>query len=130
MYQQRVGPRFEHREKAGRRVQAAPCLSARFRHLKSLTVGLAYYDHDGVTKNSQVKYTVNLDHAKSVLLFNCPNSECIRGDFDLTKELEDACAKRRTTATGAIACKGWQSKTAIDSVHCNNVLRYTLSLGY
>ena len=65
MYQQRVGPRFEHREKAGRRVQAAPCLSARFRHLKSLTVGLAYYDHDGVTKNSQVKYTVNLDHAKT-----------------------------------------------------------------
>ncbi len=130
MYRQRVGPRFEHREKASQRVQAAPSLATQFRKLKSLTVGLAYFDHDGVTKNSQVKYEVNIEHAKSVLLFNCPNSECIRGDFDLTKELEEAVTKRRKNVTGAISCKGWQSKTAIDSVHCHNVLRYTFDLSY
>ena len=130
MFRQRTGPRFEHRAKEGLRVQAAPSLTDKFQKLKSLTVGLEYYDGDGVTKNSAIKYVVNLDHAKSVFRFNCPNTECIRGDFDMTEELAEAVAKRRTRAAGELSCQGWQSKTTIDTKHCHNILRYTLSLGY
>jgi hypothetical protein len=130
MYQQKAGPRFEHREKEARRVQAAPVLADRFRQLKSLTVGLEYFSQDRLTRNSQIKYTVNLDHVRSVFRFNCPNSECIRGDFDLTEELAAAVARRRTSARGEMSCQGWQSKTTIDTVRCHTVLRYTLSLGY
>ena len=111
-------------------MQAAPCLADRFQKLKSLTVGLEYFDGEGLTKNSRIKYEVNLAHAKSVFRFNCPNSECIRGDFDLSAELAEAVAHRRTSVSGEIACQGWQSKTTINTVHCRNVLRYTISLGY
>jgi hypothetical protein len=65
-----------------------------------------------------------------VFRFDCLNSECIRGDFDLSQELTNAVAARRTTATGEKCCQGWRSKTTIDTVHCHNILRYKLSLGY
>ena len=130
MNPRRTSPRLEYREQEARRIQAAPSLSERFRQLKSLIVGLQYYDNGGTTKGSQIKYTVNLANAKAVFRFSCPNNECVRGDFDLTKQLADAVAKHRTSATGELSCQGWRSKTTIDTVHCHNVLRYTLSLGY
>jgi Cdc6-like AAA superfamily ATPase len=130
MYRQRTGARFEHREQESQRVKDSPSLADRFRKLKSLTVDLSYYDPEGVTKTSQVKYTVNLANAKSVFRFNCPNTECIRGDFDLTEELAGAVAKKRTTVTGEMVCEGWRSKTTIDTVRCANILRYKLTLAY
>jgi hypothetical protein len=130
MYRQRIGARSEYREQESLRVKESPSLSDKFRQLKSLTVDLSYYDAEGVTKNSQVKYTVNLANAKSVFRFSCPNNECIRGDFDLSQVVADAVAKRRTRVTGEKTCKGWRSKTTIDTVHCHNILRYTLSLSY
>lgn len=93
-------------------------------------MNLSFYDSEGVTKNSQIKYTVNLANAKSVFRFSCPNNECIRGDFDLTEELANAIAKHRRTVTGEMCCQGWRSKTTIDTVHCHNILRYKLSLVY
>ena len=72
----------------------------------------------------------NLDHAKSVFRVDCPNQGCIRGDFELTEQLASAVAAHRTSAQGEITCQGWQSKTTIDTVHCHNILRYKLSLGY
>ena len=74
--------------------------------------------------------TVNLANAKSVFRFNCPNGECIRGDFDLTDELAKAVTGKRTTVSGEKSCEGWRSKTTIDTVHCGNILRYKLSLAY
>jgi hypothetical protein len=65
-----------------------------------------------------------------VFRFNCPNTECVRGDFDLTEELADAVKARRTTVTGEMVCQGWRSRTTIDTVHCHNVLRYKLTLTY
>ena len=130
MYRQRTGARFEHREQESQRVKDSPSLASRFRKLKSLTVDLSYYDPEGVSKNSQVKYTVNLANAKSVFRFNCPNSECIRGDFDLTEKLAKAVAAHRTTVTGEMTCQGWRSKTTINSVRCANILRYKLTLVY
>ena len=130
MYQKRIGLRAEYRHQEGERVKASPSLADKFRKLKSLIVNLGYYDPKGLTPNSQVNYVVNLDNAKSVFRFRCPNEECIRGDFDLTKELASAVAKKRTTVSGELSCQGWQNKAKIDTVHCHNVLRYELKLAY
>jgi hypothetical protein len=130
MYRLRTGPRFEYREQENQRVKDSASLSVRFPQLKSLIVDLGYYDSNGVTKNSQIKYTPNLDNAKSVFRVDCPNKGCICGDFDLTKELAEAVAEHRTTVKSELTCQGWQSKTTIDTVHCHNILRYTLSLAY
>lgn len=105
-------------------------LADRFSKLKSLTVDFAFYDPEGVAKGSHVKYEVNLGGAKSVFRLNCPNDECVRGDFDLTKELAKAVAAKRTNVTGELACRGWRSRTTVDTVPCQNILRYKFSLKY
>lgn len=130
MYQQRLGARAEYRQQEGQRVRDARSLSDTFRQLKSLTVDFEYHNPDGLTKNSQIKYEVNLQNAKSVFRFDCPNRECIRGDFDLTRELAHAVATKRTKVAGEITCQGWLSKTTVDTVHCRNILRYKIRLGY
>ena len=130
MYQQRLGARAEYRQQEGQRVKDSATLTDTFKKLKSLTVDLAYYDPEGVTKSSQIRYEVNLDNVKSVFRFNCPNNECIRGDFDLSEALAKAVAEHRKTASGEMVCQGWRSRTTIDTVRCHNVLRYKLSLGY
>ena len=130
MYRQRIGLRAEYRDQEGERVKASPSLADKFRKLKSLIVKLGYYNPKGLAPNSQLNYVVNLENAKSVFRFRCPNEECIRGDFDLTKELASAVAKKRTTVTGEMSCQGWQNKAAIDTVHCHNILRYELRLAY
>jgi hypothetical protein len=130
MYHQRTGARAEYRQQEGLRIKDSASLADKFRQLKSLTVDLMYYDTEGVTKTSEIKYTVNLANAKSVFCFNCPNSECVRGDFDLSEDLARAITERRTTATGEMACQGWRSKTTIETLRCRNILRYKLSLAY
>jgi len=130
MYRLRIGPRFEYREQERQRVEGSPSLSDQFPQLKSLTVDLGYYNSTGLTKNSQIKFTPNLANAKSVFRIDCPNNGCIGGDFDLTEKLAKAVAEHRTTVTAEMSCQGWQSKTTIDTVHCHNILRYTLSLAY
>ena len=131
MYRQiAAGPRFEYREQERQRVNDSPSLSGRFRQLKSLVVDLNFFNSEGVTKNSEIRYIPNLATARSVFRIDCPNKGCIRGDFDLTEELATAVAEHRICVSGELCCQGWQSKTTIDSVRCHNILRYTLSLEY
>jgi len=130
MFQQRLGAQAEYREQQSQRVKNSATLASRFAQLKSLTVDLAYHDPSGLNKGSELKYEVNLVGAKSVFRFNCPNNECVRGDFDLSDELADAIAARQTSVSGEKTCEGWRSKTAIDTIHCHNVLRYKLTLKY
>ena len=130
MYRHRIGLRAEYRNQEGERVKASPSLADKFQKLKSLIVNLRYYDPNGLAQNGQFKYMVNLDGAKSVFRIRCPNDECIRGDFDLTKELASAVAKRHTKVSGELSCQGWQNKTTIDTVHCHNILRYEFKLAY
>jgi hypothetical protein len=130
MYRQKIGLRAEYRDQEGERVKASPSLASKFQKLKSLKVTLGYYNPKGVSQNGELKYAVNLEHAKSVFRFRCPNDECIRGDFDLTKELASAVARKRTDVSGELPCHGWQNKATVDTVHCQNVLRYKLKLGY
>jgi hypothetical protein len=130
MHQQRHGPRAEYRQEEGQRVKDSATLGEVFAKLKRLTVNLEYSDPGGLAKSKQVKYEVNLANAKSVFRFNCLNDECIRGDFDLSDELAKAVSERRSSVSGEVVCQGWRSRTTIDSIHCHNILRYTLSLGY
>ena len=130
MRQQKFTPRADYRQQESQRTNESASLSEKFRELKSLTVELAYFSPEGVTRNSQIKYTVNPAYAKSVFRFDCLNDACIRGDFDLSEALAQAVAARQATATGEMCCQGWLSKTTIDEIHCHNILRYKLSLEY
>jgi hypothetical protein len=130
MNHQKFTPRADYRQEEAQRTNESVSLSEKFRELKSLTVELAYFSPEGVSRNSQIKYTVNPNHAKSVFRFDCVNDECIRGDFDLSEALAQAVTGRRTTVTGEMCCEGWLSKTTIDQIRCRNILRYKFSLEY
>ena len=130
MHVAKINPRKEHLLKEQQRVLESPSLAAKFQKLKSLTVDLGYYSPEGLTKNSQIKYTVNLEHAKSVFRFGCHNHECVRGDFDLSEVVAQAVAARRSSVSGEMRCQGWRNRAGIDAVPCHNLLRYKLTLKY
>lgn len=130
MRPQKFTPRADYRQEEARRVAASVSLSEKFRDLKSLTVEFAYFSPEGVTRNSQIKYTVNPAHAKSVFRLDCFNNECIRGDFDLSDVLAQAVAERKAMVAGEMCCQGWLNRNTIDNLHCHNILRYKLSLEY
>ena len=130
MQSPRTSPRNEYLLQEKQRTLESPSLAQKFHKLKSLTVDLSFYDSEGIVRNSQIKYTVNLEHAKTVFRFGCQNHECVRGDFDLSNVLADAVAAHRTTESGEMRCEGWRSRATIDTVPCRNILRYKLTLGY
>jgi hypothetical protein len=130
MYEQRPNPGKEYREQESQREEDSATLAETFRDLKSLTVDLAYFRPGSYTRNSEIKYTVNLAHAKSRFRFICPNEQCVGGDFDLSATLAQAVAARRSTISGELTCQGWRSQTAIDQAHCQHVLRYKLTAEY
>src|SRR5947207_15443377 len=128
--QPRIGPRAEYRQQENLRIQSSASLADRFQKLKSLTVDLAFFNPAGVSKNSEMKYRVNLTHGKSIFRIDCNNSDCVGGDFDLSRELAEAVATGQTTVSREISCQGWLNKTTIDRVHCHHILRYKLNLEY
>ena len=130
MRQQKRGARADYRQQESQRTQNSASVADKFPQLKSLSVDLNYCNTDGVSQNNEIKYTVNLANAKSVFRFDCPNGECVGGDFDLSQVLTNAYGEHRTTAVGEKRCQGWRSKNTIGTVACHNVLRYKLSLGY
>ena len=130
MRHQKRGARAEYRQQESQRTLNSVTVADKFPQLKSLSVDLSYFNPDGHSQNNEIKYTVNLANAKSVFRFDCPNSECVGGDFDLSQALTTAYGEHRTTAVGEARCQGWRSKHTIGTVYCHNVLRYKLSLGY
>ena len=111
-------------------MQESPSLAEKFPHLKSVTVDLAYSETSGGGRSSQIKYTANLEHARSVFRVACQNHECVGGDFDLSQVLAQAVAARETTVSSELCCQGWRSRTTIDTVPCGKFLRFKLTLGY
>ncbi len=105
-------------------------MAATFGNLKSLSAELQYIDPLINRLSSPVKYSVNITNAKSVFRFRCPNSECIRGDFDLTEELRKAVAAKRSTVKGELVCQGWRSSAKINVTRCGHVMHYKLALKY
>jgi hypothetical protein len=130
MHIQKHGPRAEYRKQEGQRTQDSANVAVKFPQLKSLRVDLTNVNTDGLGLNHEIKYAVNVAHAKSVFRFDCPNDECVGGDFDLSQALTNAYAERRGSAAGESHCQGWRSKDTIGTVRCQNVLRYKLRLGY
>ena len=130
MRMQKVDNRLEYRQQENQRVRDSAILAKKFRKLKALTVELAYFTGDRANRSSEVKYKVNLDHTRSVFRFNCPNNECVCGDFDLTDQLAKAVRKRCKVVEGELLCQGWRNRATIDTVRCNNLLRYKLTLAY
>ena len=128
--QRKPGPREEYRLKEIQRVKDSASLADKFPRLKSLKAELAFYNSAGVTRNSEIKYKANLDHAKSVFRFDCQNHECVGGDFDLSDLLARAIAARRTTLSGEMRCQGWLNKHAVGQTYCHNILRYKITLAY
>jgi hypothetical protein len=130
MPQQRIGARAEYREQERQRVMESSTLAEAFKKLKSLTVEFEHYDPEGTTRNNRVKYEVNVRNAKSVFRFDCTNTECVGGDFDLTAPIAEAVTAHKQIVHGEAVCKGWRSRTTINTVHCGNIFRYKLQLGY
>jgi hypothetical protein len=130
MYHTKSGARAEYRQQQRQLARDSASLADTFRELKSLTLDLSYFTPNNPTRTNEIKYSVNLAHAKSLFRFECQNAECVGGDWDLSGELAKAIATRRTTLSGEMTCQGWRSKATIEKVRCHNVLRYNLSLGY
>jgi len=126
----KLSPRAEYLQQEHQRVKDSASLQERYRDLKSLTVEIAYFGEGGFIRRGEMKYTVNLAHAKSLFRFSCPNNECVGGDFDLSAELANAVASGQEFASGELVCRGWRSRTTIDNLSCHNILRYKLNMGY
>ena len=126
----RTNPRAEYRLRQSQLVQESVSLAEKFPRLKGLTVNLAYFDSEGVNKNSEMKYKVNVNHAKSMFCFVCQSGECVGGDFDLSAALAKAVTGRRKLAVGELRCQGYRKKANLDKVPCQILLRYKLSLLY
>jgi hypothetical protein len=130
MYQQRVGPRAEYLLEEKERVKASLSLAEKYPSLRSASITLNYFAPGGLTQLSELKCVFNLSYAKSLFRFDCPNHECVGGNFDLTAALAQAVAERHEAPAGEVRCEGWQSKTTIDRVYCGHILRYKLALGF
>ena len=121
---------MQYRQQESQRVEDSASLAETFVDLKSLTLDLAYFSRGSFTRDSEIKYTVNLAKAKSRFRISCPNDQCVGGDFDLSAEIAEAVAAHRTSVSGEAICQGWSSQTTIDQVHCHRILRYKLSVEY
>ena len=130
MIHKKFTPRDDYRRQEGQRAKESASLSEKFRDLTSLTVEFGYFSPEGLSRNRQIKYTVNPDHAKSVFRLDCLNEECVGGDYDLSEALSQAVVAHRPAVTGEMCCQGWLGKTSIDRIHCHNIMRYKLSLEY
>jgi len=126
----RISPRNEYLLRENLRVEASPTLAQAFPDLKSMTVDLGFYDAEGHSCRSQIKYTVNLEHARSVFRFGCENPECVGGGFDLSDVVARAVMNRSAGVSGELSCRGWRSRTTINQVSCGKVLRYNITLAY
>ncbi len=123
-------PRQEYRAKQRERIEASPLLAKKFPSLKALRVALEFFDAAGSTKQGEMKYKLNVAHAKSVLWFGCPGVECSYGDFDLSKALAKAVAGRIKVATGELRCHGQRKRGDREPALCGTVLRFKLNLNY
>ena len=130
MTPRRTNPRAEYRLREIQRVNNSVSLAEKFPKLESLTVNLTYFDPDGLTKTGEVRYKVNVRHAKSVFSFVCPSSECMEGDFDLSGAVADAVTGRRKIAQGEIRCQGFHTRAKEIKTPCQNLLHYKLTLAY
>ena len=130
MHPRKTNPRAEYRLRELQRVNSSASLAEKFPRLKSLRLDLTYFEPDGLNKTGELRYKLNVQHARSILSVACQNGECLAGDFDLSDALTAAVARRRKSAEGEIRCQGTRTKPKGSQMPCHNLLRYKLTLGY
>jgi hypothetical protein len=123
-------PQQEYRLQQRERIEASPLMAVKFRRLKALRLTLEFFEAGGSSKHGEMKYKLNLEHAKSALWFACPGLECACGDFDLSEALAKAVAGRRKIATGEVRCLGTRKRGEREPAVCGTLLRYKLNLNY
>ena len=123
-------PRAEHHQAQRQRAEEALRMAEKYPQLKTLKLALEFVNRESMTKTTEMKYSANPEHAKSVLVFACPSSACWGGDFDLTAKLAEAVTKRRTKFSGEMHCLGSHKDASGQVVPCRSLLRYTLNLEY
>ncbi len=126
----KTNPRAEYRLREIQRVNESASLAEKFPKLKSLKVDLSYYEPDGLTRTGELRYKVNVEHAKSVFSFVCQSGECLAGDFDISDAITQAVGKRRKIVEGEVRCPGTRVRPKEEKKPCRNLLRYKLTLGY
>ena len=129
-YPPKSGARGKHLHEERERINLAASLAQTFPELKSLSGLLSYFGPFGRAPLSEVKCTFNLAYAKALFRFACPNQECVGGNFDLSVALARAVAEHQSNINGELRCQGWQSKTTIDRVYCDHILRYKFTLEF
>ena len=131
-YSRRPNPRTEYRLRRNERVNRSLTLAEKFPALKKLSVSVEYFDPGGIVRTGGMTCKLNVAQAKSILLFNCVYTDCVGGDFDLTKQLAHAISIRQKSVEGEMRCQGIRhNKDRKDpSFPCQSVLRYKLTLGY
>lgn len=112
------------------RANSSPTMAEKFPKLKSLKVDLAYFAPDGLTRNGEVRYKVNVAHAKSIFTFMCQNTDCRTGNFDLSEAIADAVRHGCKSVAGELRCPGTRERPKEDKRACQNLLRYKLTLAY
>ena len=127
----KLNPRAEYRLRRNEEINNSATLAEKFPTLKTLRVDLEYFDSTGTARSGGMKYKVNLEHGKSLFCFNCVNSDCAGGDYDLTRELAEAIARKRKLVSGEARCHGTRhNKDRKEHKPCDSILRYKLTLGY
>jgi hypothetical protein len=126
----KANPQTEYRERQARRAERSAGLATAYPELRSLTADLIYFHGEIFSGGHGFKYRVNLKNARTIFRFNCPSALCVRGDFDLSKELADAAARHETKVTGHMRCPGWRHKANGEIIRCECILHYKLSLAY
>jgi hypothetical protein len=123
-------PRAEYRLLERERVNNSVTLAQKFPSLKALTASLIYFDRNGQNKTGEMRYKVNVQHAKSVFSFSCPSQDCARGDFDLSETVAKAVGARRKVVEGEMRCRGTRTKANDEQVACHSLLHYKMTFGY
>jgi len=126
----KLSPRAEYRMRETRRVESSATLAAKFPNLKSLTALLHHFDPSGLVKTGEMRYKVNVLHAKSVFRLDCPCGECTGGDYDLSEALATAVGSQRAIVEGEVQCRGERNRPKGEKLPCRNILRYKLTLRY
>lgn len=122
-------PQAQHRLRQRKRVNDSLGLTEKYSGIRSVTITLAYFDENG-SRISLLTYSMNVQHAKSVISFPCPSGSCFDGDFDLSDTVSKAIGGHRKTVEGEIRCAGVKPLAKDTLQPCRNLLRYRVTLGY
>lgn len=130
MNHRKTNPYLEQRTRERERITNSPTLAEKYRNLKSLQIVLEYFDRQRTAAAGELRYRANVQHAKSIVHFACPNSSCKGGGFDLSDVIAAAITKKRKSAEGDLCCAGTLTFASKKEAQCQHLVRYRFTFGY